>query len=65
MRSLLPVRLKPTITFPEGPPSDGLELKRLFLGKKDKSMKDLHFADHKVFYKVGMMHKLVRVNHLQ
>ena len=34
MRSLLPVRLKPTITFPEGPPSDGLELKRIIFGKK-------------------------------
>ena len=34
IRSLLPVRLKPTATFPEGPPSDGLELKRIIFGKK-------------------------------
>ena len=34
IRSLLPLRLKPTTTFPEGPPSDGLELKRIIFGKK-------------------------------
>ena len=30
IRSVIPLRLKPTTAFPEGPPSDGLELKNLF-----------------------------------
>ena len=30
IRSVIPLRLKPTKSFPEGPPSDGLELKNLF-----------------------------------
>jgi hypothetical protein len=30
IRSVIPLRLKPTNSFPEGPPSDGLELKNLF-----------------------------------
>ena len=29
IRSAIPIRLKPTTAFPEGPPSDGLELKKL------------------------------------
>jgi len=33
IRSILPMRLKPTKAFPDGPPSDGLELKYIFLGK--------------------------------
>ena len=32
-RSILPVTLKPTENFPEGPPSDGLELMRILRGK--------------------------------
>ncbi|MDG0964828.1 MAG: M50 family metallopeptidase [Opitutales bacterium] len=32
-RSIIPVSLKPTKNFPEGPPSDGLELMRILRGK--------------------------------
>ena len=33
-RSILPFKLKPTQFFPEGPPSDGLELIRILRGKQ-------------------------------
>ena len=32
-RSILPFKLKPTQSFPDGPPSDGLELMRIVFGK--------------------------------
>lgn len=34
VRSSVPLRLKPTTMFPEGPPSDGLELKKILFKKK-------------------------------
>lgn len=34
LRSILPLRLKPTTVFPNGPPSDGLQLKNIILNKK-------------------------------
>lgn len=34
IRSTIPLKLKPTTMFPEGPPSDGLELTRILLKKK-------------------------------
>jgi hypothetical protein len=34
VRSTVPIRLKPTKMFPEGPPSDGLELKRILFNRK-------------------------------
>lgn len=35
-RAIIPMRLKPTDLFPEGPPSDGLQIVYLVLGKKWK-----------------------------
>lgn len=35
LRSIIPVKLKPTSSFPEGPPSDGLELIRIFQSKNN------------------------------
>ena len=34
MRALIPVKLKPTKCFPDGPESDGMELKKLLFDKK-------------------------------
>ena len=35
LRSVIPMRLRPTETFPEGPKSDGLQILCLLRGKKD------------------------------
>ena len=36
-RSVIPMRLKPTESFPKGPPSDGLQIYILFFSKKKNS----------------------------
>ena len=36
LRAIIPVRLKPTDSFPAGPPSDGLQIYHLFFPEKKK-----------------------------